>query len=147
MNASDGLRHWAKGIYPLEAGIELLLRAFGGRFARPGYPWVQPTDDGSYYLDVDQLTEDTIGGLSGGEQRVLRIAASLLGGSPVSLHEEIPGVDREHVVLVLAAIAHAAGSHEHAGDLVADLQGRYISNGIRMSFARLGSLYPWPESV
>lgn len=25
-----GLRAWAKGIYPLEAGVELLLRAAGG---------------------------------------------------------------------------------------------------------------------
>lgn len=144
MTTIDGLRLWAQGTYPLEAGIELLARAFGGRFAGAGHPWVRPTLAGSYYLDVDQITEDTIGAYSGGEQRMLRIAASLLGGAPVNLFEELPGLDREHVELVLAAVAHAAGSHQHSGDLVPDPEGRYVSNGVRMGFAKLDSLYPWP---
>lgn len=143
---TDGLRHWAKGIYPLEAGVELLARAFDGRFTGAGYPWVQPADAGSYYLDADQLTEDAFGAYSGGEQRVLRIAASLLGGTPVNLYEELPGLDREHVELVLAAVAHAAGSHQHSGDLVPDPEGRYVSNGVRMGFAKLPSLHPWPTA-
>lgn len=141
----EGLRHWAKGIYPLEAGIEVLTRAFSGRFTAAGYPWVQPTDDGSYFLDVDQLNADTTGALSGGEQRVLRIVASLLGGAPVNLYEDLPGLDREHVQLVLAAVAHASGSHQHSGDLVPDPEGRYrAADGTRLSFAKLDSLYPWP---
>lgn len=29
----EALRHWAKGLYPLEAGVGLLIHAFDGRFA------------------------------------------------------------------------------------------------------------------
>lgn len=110
-NTIDGLRRWAKGIYPLEAGVELLGGAFGGRFTGSGYPWIQPLGD-SYYLAADQITEDAIGAYSGGEQRVLRITAALLGGAPVNLHEALPGLDREHAELVGAAVAHAAGRHQ-----------------------------------
>ena len=89
---------------------------------------------------------DNLAALSGGEARLLRIAASLLGGDPVLLYEAVPGLDREHVQLVLAAIAHANGSHEHSGPPMPDPDGRYrTSDGTRMSFARLGSLYPWPD--
>ena len=44
------------------------------------------------------------------------------------------------------AIAHANGSHEHNGPPIEDPDGRYrTSDGTRMSFPRLGSLYPWPD--
>lgn len=143
----DGLRAWAKGIYPLEAGVELLLRVCEGRFARPGNPWVEPgADPGWWWIDIDQLTEDNLGAVSGGEARILRIAASLLGGPSVNLYETIPGLDRELADLVLAAVAHACGSHEHAGGLVPDPDGRYLdSTGARVSFSRLGSLHAWPS--
>lgn len=111
------LRRWAKGLYPLEAGVELLVQAFGGRFANPGQPWVQQGDDpGWWWIDVEQMAEDNYGALSGGEVRVLRIAASLLGGAPVDLSGNLAGLDRERIRLVLAAVAHASGAHEN-GDL------------------------------
>lgn len=143
----EALRRWAKGLYPLEAGVELLSRAFGGRFSNPSQPWVQQGDDpGWWRIDADQMTEDNYGALSGGETRLLRIAASLLDGPPVDLSRHLAGLDREHVELVLAAIAHASGSHEHSGPLIPDPQGRYVDRtGVRMSFQRLGSLYPWPS--
>lgn len=141
------LRAWARGIYPLEAGVELLIRTSDGRFATHSQPWIQPGDDpGWWWVDVDQLTDDNLAALSGGEARLLRIAASLLGGAPVRLYDAVSGLDREHVQLVLAAIAHANGSHEHSGPPMPDPAGRYrTADGTRMSFARLGSLYPWPE--
>jgi hypothetical protein len=143
-DTSTGLRAWASGIYPLEAGVELLIRTSGGRFAGAGQPWVQP-GRGWWWVDVTELNEANFGVLSGGEARMLRIAASLLGGAPVDLHTAIPGLDRDHVQLVLAAVAHASGSHEHTGGLVADPLGRLVGrDGIRMSFERLESLYPWP---
>lgn len=37
----EALRRWAKGLYSLEAGVELLIRACDGRFANSGQPWVQ----------------------------------------------------------------------------------------------------------
>jgi hypothetical protein len=145
-DTSAGLRAWARGIYPLEAGVELLIRTCGGRFASASQPWVRHGEDpGWWWVDVTLMNGANFGVLSGGEARMLRIAASLLGGGPVDLHNAIPGLDRDHVQLVLAAVAHSGGSHEHSGGLVADLQGRLGGrDGIRMSFERLGSLYPWP---
>jgi hypothetical protein len=131
----------------LEAGVELLIRTSGGRFTNASQPWIQPGEhSGHWWIDISQLNESTLGGLSGGEARMLRLAASLLGGEPVDLYEAIPGLDRDHIKLVLAALAHASGSHEHTGRPVPDPQGRFVGpDGItRMSFERLGSLYPWP---
>lgn len=109
----DALRRWAKGLYPLEAGVELLIHAFDGRFGNPGQPWVQQGDDpGWWWIDADQMIEDNFGALSGGEVRLLRIAASLLGGRPVDLSRNLAGLDREHAELVLSALAHASDNSE-----------------------------------
>ena len=109
-----GLRSWAKGLYPVEAAVELLVRAANGRFASAGYPWVQPGDEpGWWWLDPIAITDDNLIALSGGEQRLLRIVASLAGGQPVNLGANLPGLDRDAMSLVLAAVAHANGSHEH----------------------------------
>lgn len=79
----EALRRWARGLYSLEAGVELLIRACGGRFANSGQPWVQQGDTGLWWIDVEQMNEDNFSALSGGETRLLRIAASLLDGPPV----------------------------------------------------------------
>ncbi len=55
------------------------------------------------------MNEDSFGALSGGETRLLRIAASLLDGPPVDLGRNLAGLDREHLQLVFSAIAHACG--------------------------------------
>ncbi|WP_285132093.1 hypothetical protein [Propionibacterium freudenreichii] len=69
---ADALRAWAKGIYPSEAGVELLIRS--GRAVYDGAPWI--TRDGDIaWIDVDELLRET-GAWSGGEQRLVRIAAS-----------------------------------------------------------------------
>jgi len=136
-----GLRLWAKGLHPLEAAIELLVRAFNGRFAGPGNPWIQECDQpGWWWLDVTQLVDDQIDHLSGGEQRLLRIVASLAGGDPVTLSENIPGLDRELLDLVLAAIAHAGGSHEHP-----DIRAGH-GRGVAVLTGPPSSLHPWPDS-
>ncbi|WP_212747008.1 hypothetical protein [Sinomonas gamaensis] len=67
---------------------------------------------------------------------VVRIAVSLLVGPAVDLSEATT-LDRRNLALVLAAIAHAAGSHEDA-----DL--RYDGQGNPTGTVRLESLYPWP---
>ena len=90
------------------------------------------------YIDVDVLA-DSMGVCSGGEQRVARIAASLLGGSPVRLDDDIPGLDRPSLDLVLAALAHANGSHEHSG-FARD------ETGHPTGIVKLQTLYPWPDS-
>ena len=145
-SVANDLRSWAKGLYPLEAGVEVLIRAFGGRFAQPGHSWIRQGEAAGWWVDERELCDANLEALSGGEQRVLRLVAALLGGHPVSLYETVPGLDRGVMDLILAALAHANGSHEHNGRPVPDPNGRYrSSNGARFSLPRLGSLHPWPE--
>jgi hypothetical protein len=46
---------------------------------------------------------------SGGKKRIVRIAASLAVGHPVSLRDVIPGLDPRNLDLVTTAIRRAAG--------------------------------------
>ena len=54
----------------------------------------------------------------------------------ISLEDELPGLDREHAQLVLAAIAHAAGFHQPGRtiELVDD----------KPRFVNVDALYAWP---
>jgi hypothetical protein len=49
---------------------------------------------------------------SGGEQRIVRIAASLAVGHTVSLRDAIPGLDQRNLRLVTTTIHHAAGQRQ-----------------------------------
>lgn len=141
----SGLRSWARGVYAVEAAVELLARYARGRFARPGWPWVvtDASRGGSgYWLDADALAPVELAGFSGGERRLLALVGSLASGAPVDLSEALPGLDRASVALVLAAIAHAAGTHEHRGDLSID-----PATGGLVWGPVLGSLYPWPTET
>jgi hypothetical protein len=40
---------------------------------------------------------------------MLLLAASIASGTPVSLNEAVPGIDRRNASLVVSAVAHAAG--------------------------------------
>lgn len=133
----SALRAWARGSYPLEAAVELLVRAGSGTLAGRGNPWIAPGErPGSYWLDPSKVTPETTGCLSGGQRRIVAIAASLADGTPVSLYDVVPGLDRDHTDLVLAAVAHANGSHEHT-DIQLDDAGRLRVHG------SLPSLHPW----
>ena len=111
------LRDWARGSLPMMAGVELILRAFDGRFARPSRPWIVTEPDGRVWVDAD-APSDGVGAMSGGERRVLAMVTALLGGTPVDVVDIITGLDRANLHLVLAALAHAAGSHEYADVVV-----------------------------
>lgn len=93
----EALRRWAKGLYSLEAGVELLIRACDGRFADSGQPWVQQGDDpGRWWIGVEQMNEDTNRSLSGGETScVPRVQPHLLRGPPVDLSRNLGSLDRE----------------------------------------------------
>ncbi|GGM14296.1 hypothetical protein [Nakamurella endophytica] len=108
---SDALREWARGLYPLEAATELLIRACGGRFAAPGNPWVHVEDSGRAWIDFDELSQAvTAGGpWSGGERRILALAASF-GSDDGLLNDNLPGLDRDNLALVLAAATPAAAT-------------------------------------
>ncbi len=53
------------------------------------------------WIDWDAVIAALDGDLpaSGGEKRIVRIAASLAAGHPVSLRDAIPGLDQRNVVL------------------------------------------------
>ncbi|GGM09615.1 hypothetical protein [Nakamurella endophytica] len=140
---SDALRDWARGLYPLEAATELLIRACGGRFAAPGNPWVHVEDSGRAWIDFEELSEAvTAGGpWSGGERRILALAASF-GADDGLLNDNLPGLDRDTLALVLAAVSHAGGSHEHQPEAILwDENNRPYRNP---ETERPGPLYPWP---
>ncbi|NCT89524.1 hypothetical protein GXB85_00945 [Cellulomonas sp. APG4] len=132
---STRLRQWAAGLLPLEAAVELLLRAFGGRFADPALPWVRVDGDVTW-LDPDALREHAAV-LSGGERRLLFVVASLLDERPLGVVDVVTGLDRENLHLVLAAFAHAGGSH------TATVLER-VDGTVR--FSTPGALVPWSHS-
>ncbi|WP_201293244.1 hypothetical protein [Arthrobacter zhaoguopingii] len=66
------------------------------------------------------------------------IAASIGGGGvEVSISEAVPGLDHNLLELVLAAVAHAGGSHEQLGL-------RENPDGT-LTRTRHTSLFPWPK--
>ena len=124
----DALRNGARGIHPLEAGTGLLIDCgswlhrddFTSRFITAG----TSISDGVTLLAATDweaaVTALHAGELpaSGGERRMLLLAASIAGGIPVSLYDTLPGIDRRNASLVVGAVSHAAG---HA-DLETDKQ-------------------------
>ena len=103
MNTDDlaaALRACAAGLYPLEAGTELLISNgtflhrddFTSRFIDHG------TSGGTPMAAIDwdaAITALDTGGLpcSGGERRILQLSASLAAGTPVSLRDAVTGLD------------------------------------------------------
>jgi hypothetical protein len=114
------LRAWARGIYPDEAGVELLIghavfldRAdFTGRFISiPG--------DGAGLAVIDwpaaiAALDDSLP-CSGSENRLLRLAASLADGTPVNLRDTLTGLDDHNIQLVINAVLHASGHQTPPG--------------------------------
>ena len=146
MTHADDLRAWARGMYTTEAATEMLLKAFGGKFAAPGNPWIHTSTEPegpnqvSAWIDFAAIP-DEVGPLSGGERRFLMLAASLAEDIPVVLGDVVPGLDRESLDLVLAAIAHAGGSHQHA-----DI--RFNEDGtVSRGKGYLDSLHSWPRAL
>ena len=141
MTHEDDLRAWAKGMYTLEAATELLIRAFGGVYAEAGQPWIH-TDEysGKPWIDFEAIPEH-IGGSSSGERSLLLLAASIAADVSVALGDTVVGLDRNNLQLVLAAIAHTGGSHEHS-DIRIDHE-----KGISTLHSKLDSLYPWPRTL
>jgi hypothetical protein len=118
--------HWL----PELQAADLIMIALDGD-AIDGGPWAAVL-----WAELDSALRAGVIAGAGGRLRVLRAAASLADGQPVDLADLTAGVDRQELTLVLAAIAHAAGSHEHVDDL--PLAG---SPGAR---GQLGPVVSWP---
>jgi hypothetical protein len=111
-----GLRTHAEGLHCLQAAAELLI----------AQSWLQRDDFTSQFITVHpsigagqpaavidwHAVINALGtGLpcSGGEQRMLRITASLADGIPVDLRDTLTGLDDRNVQLLITAIRRASG--------------------------------------
>jgi hypothetical protein len=114
------LRAHAAGSCPEQAGTELLIRHAGilhrDDFASFVHTGTSISDGTTLmaWIDWDTALSALHQGLfpaSGGEQRILQLAASIADGTPVSLRQTIPGLDNQNMKLLITAIRHAAGQH------------------------------------
>jgi hypothetical protein len=115
------LRAAAAGLHPDQAGTALLI-SHGCFPHRDDFtPFIHTAtsiSDGTTLLariDWDAAISALDHGqipASSGETSILRLAASLAAGCPVSLRDTIPGLDQRNLSLVTTAIRHAAG-HRH----------------------------------
>lgn len=113
---TTGLRAHAQDLCCLEAAIELLIAQswlhrddFTSRFitVHPGIGSRQPTAVIDWPTVIAALGSSLP--CSGGEQRMLKITASLADGIPVDLRDTLTGLDQRNVGLVVTAVQHAAG--------------------------------------
>jgi hypothetical protein len=113
----DAVRAGAAGLYPLEAACELIIST--GWLRRPDFARFITTgaslSDGVTELScIDwqaAITGRETGLLpcSGGENRILRLAASIAAGIPVDLSDALTGLDQARISLVVTAVRHANG--------------------------------------
>ena len=119
------LRACARGLYPLEAGVDLLIshaswldrEDFRDQFIHTA---TSITDGVTTMAEIDwQAAVSALDArelpCSGGEDRMLRLAASLAGGTPVSLRDTLTGIDHRNIELVIIAILHAWGQRPEPG--------------------------------
>ena len=116
-NLNAALRACARGLYATEASVELLIshgtflrrNDFRHRFVHHGI-----TDGTTHMAAIDwpaAVTALDAGELpcSGGEHRILRIAASLAAGIPADLRDCLTGLDHDNIQRVINAVLHASG--------------------------------------
>ena len=114
---AEALRAGAAGLYPLEAACELLIgtswlhRDDFACFIRTG---TSITDGVTELAEIDwqaAITGRDSGQLpcSGGENRTLRLAASIAAGIPVDLQHALSSLDEISISLVVRAVRHANG--------------------------------------
>jgi len=111
------LRNQADGLCCLEAAAELLIAQtwldrddFTSGFitTAPGLTDARPMAAVDWTAVISALDSGQLP-CSGGEQRMLRLAASLAEGIPVDLREALTGIDRLNADLLTAAIRRASG--------------------------------------
>jgi hypothetical protein len=111
------VRGGAAGLYSLEAACELVIstgwlhRDDFTCFIRTG---TSLTDGVTELACIDwqaAITGRETGLLpcSSGENRILRLAASIAGGIPVDLNDALTGLDQTCIALVVRAVRHANG--------------------------------------
>ena len=113
---ATALRAHAQGLYCPEAAAELLIAG----------SWLHRADFTSQFVHLqrglaggpEMATIDwpaaitalgTSLACSGGEQRMLKITASLADGIPVDLRDTVTGLDDRNIQLLITAVLHASG--------------------------------------
>ena len=117
------LRAYARGLYPAEAAAELLIEHaawlrrddFTARFVHHSSGTISGTDIAiiDWPAAVTALDDGQLP-CSGGEGRLLRLAASLAAGLPVDLRDVATGLDDRNVALLQQAVLHASGRRPSA---------------------------------
>ena len=111
------IRAGADGLYSLEAACDLVIST----------GWLHRDDFNCFVSTVTSITEGATelahidwqavvssrdAGLlpcGSGENRILRLAASIAAGIPVDLNEALCGLDQSSISLVVRAVRHANG--------------------------------------
>jgi hypothetical protein len=114
---ADAVRAGAAGLYSLEAACDLVI----------GTGWLHRDDFARFVTTVTSITDGVTelahidwqsvissrdSGLlpcGGGENRTLRMAASIAAGIPVDLNDALCGLDQATIGLVVRAVRHANG--------------------------------------
>jgi hypothetical protein len=122
---ADAVRAGAAGLYSLEAACDLAI----------GTGWLHRDDFARFVTTATSITDGTTelahidwqsaitsrdAGLlpcSSGENRLLRLAASIAAGIPVNLNDALSGLDHASISLVVRAVRHANGQRpaDHVG--------------------------------
>lgn len=116
---AEALRACARGILTSEAGADLLIDCGG---------WLHREDFTGAFIEIGtSISDDTtlmavidwpaaIAALEAGdlpcgsgERHMLRLAASIAGGIPVSLGDALTSIDHRNANLLAAAVLHANG--------------------------------------
>jgi hypothetical protein len=116
---TQALRACACGIYPDEAAIELIIandtflhrddftrHIITGEYGHRGSMTMHAAID--WTAAALALTAGALP-CSGGERRILRLAASLAAGLPADLRDTLTGIDDRNLALVIDAFRHASG--------------------------------------
>jgi hypothetical protein len=119
---AEPLRAGAHGSHPDESGVELLIghagwlqrSDFRDRFVHTGTSITGDTETAHIDWPAAITALDTAElPCSGGEGRILRLAASLVDGIPVDLRDALTGIDDRNIALMITAILHASGQRPH----------------------------------
>ena len=122
---AGALRAGATGLYPLEAACDLVISTgwlHRDDFTRFVTTATALTDRGTElaHIDWQSVISSRDAGLlpcGSGENRILRLAASIAAGIPVDLNDALSGLDQSSTGLVVRAVRHANGQRpaEFAG--------------------------------
>lgn len=116
------LRACAAGLYPLEAGVDLLIAHawlldrsdFSDRFVHHRISITGGITDTAKIDWAAAINALDTGELpcSGGERRILRLAASLASGIAVDLRDAVTSLDHRYIDRLVNAILHATGQRQ-----------------------------------